>query len=207
MDATPCAPPLTLTEQSLVGDASDRRSEGLSSPGVAGGKTAAASPLRKTPEGDRPEALIRTPPERGLSSKGVIVHATAATDGTLVREETAASPDGHDVEAATPLMMHKRRQLFEKRRQMAVAGPRNREAHSNCGEEVVHAKEEEEPGIPAMVSLGPAVDDQLQRLLDKRRQMVEKWRHRASGIPAGATPRGAHAVAAASSRRYLLPRC
>ena len=114
----------------------------------------------------------------------------ASTDGTPVQEETAASPDGHDVEAATALMMHKRRQLFEKRSQMAVAGPRNREAHGNRGEDVVHAKEEEEPGVPAAVSLGPAVDDQLQRLLDKRRQMVEKWRHRASDVRAGATPRG-----------------
>ena len=114
----------------------------------------------------------------------------AATDGTPVREETAASPDGHDVEAATALMMHKRRQLFEKRSQMAVAGPRNREAHGNRGENVVHAKEEEEPSFPAAVLLGPAVDDQLQPLLDKRWQMVEKWRHRASGAPVGATPRG-----------------
>lgn len=73
---------------------------------------------------------------------------------------------------------------------MAVAGLRNREAHGDRGEDVVHTKEEEEPGVPAAVSLGPAVDDQLQPLLDKRRQMVEKWRHRASGVPVGATPRG-----------------
>ena len=73
------------------------------------------------------------------------------------------------MEAATALMIHKMRQLFEKRCQIVVAGLRNREAHGNRGEEVVHAKEEEEPGVPAAVSLGPAVDNQLQRLLDKRR--------------------------------------
>ena len=36
--------------------------------------------------------------------------------GEAVREETAASPNGHNVKAAMALMMHKRRQLFEKRR-------------------------------------------------------------------------------------------
>ena len=45
--------------------------EGPSPPGVAGGEAAAASPPRKTSEGDRPEALARTPPESGPSSKDV----------------------------------------------------------------------------------------------------------------------------------------
>ena len=81
------------------------------------GEAAAASSPRKTPEGDRPKTLARTPPKRGLSSKDVIVHATlatAATDGMPVREETAASLNGHNVKAEMVLMMHKRGELFEK---------------------------------------------------------------------------------------------